>query len=281
MKIELDITKNTYDYLEESIKYFEIADEDGLHEEAFSDYSKKVKWKMAYIMLVQSFELLIKVGLKKVSGILIYENLDSPITERSKTVSGVKGIERLCNCKPKLITMEEKGFLKECIEIRNAYIHSEVMLETTELKPKYCKLYALFVKVNKLLGGSKDSCYQEIVNKYSKTHGNILHFSKGFVVFRNVEMPEAFKREFLKEIEENYKMGVFVDEKGVKYKRFKYGDSEWGTPIVHEYCPDCAASTDEYHYVGCDIERCPKCYRQFLSCDCELEVYLEKEREVH
>lgn len=179
MKIELDILRKAYDYFEESIKYYEIADEDGTHEEAFSDYNSKIKWKMAYITLIQSFELLIKAELKKILDILIYENIDIPITSKSKTISGTKGIERLYNCDPKLISLEEKGFIKECIEIRNSFVHSDVDLDTAEIKPKYCKMYSLYVKIHNELNEDNNEVYTVIVNKHRKTHGNVMKFSKG------------------------------------------------------------------------------------------------------
>ena len=34
-------------------------------------------------------------------------------------------------------------------------------------------------------------------------------------------------------------------------------------------CPDCNAYVGEYHLPHCDIERCPKCGLQLITCDCE------------
>jgi hypothetical protein len=31
-------------------------------------------------------------------------------------------------------------------------------------------------------------------------------------------------------------------------------------------CPDCEAKCGEYHRFGCEVERCPRCGRQFLLC---------------
>lgn len=59
MIISINLLGNSYDYLEETYRYFLIADENGVHEEKWSSYERKIKWKMAYITLVQSFELLI------------------------------------------------------------------------------------------------------------------------------------------------------------------------------------------------------------------------------
>ena len=33
-------------------------------------------------------------------------------------------------------------------------------------------------------------------------------------------------------------------------------------------CHDCAVINGQFHHVGCDMEQCPNCQGQLLSCDC-------------
>jgi putative GTP pyrophosphokinase len=55
---------------------------------------------------------------------------------------------------------------------------------------------------------------------------------------------------------------------GKVYQRVPYGSEpeDWG---AHQApCHDCAAVKGQLHAVGCDVERCPVCGGQVISCDC-------------
>jgi hypothetical protein len=51
--------------------------------------------------------------------------------------------------------------------------------------------------------------------------------------------------------------------------RIRYGD-EPDNPQPPALCHDCGAPTGELHHPGCDIERCPLCYGQVISCGCSV-----------
>jgi len=64
----------------------------------------------------------------------------------------------------------------------------------------------------------------------------------------------------------------FVKIDGVVYKRdTSYVDD-------NERCHDCGIVNKEgnFHHFGCDIERCPKCGGQLISCDCDKQELLQK-----
>lgn len=57
---------------------------------------------------------------------------------------------------------------------------------------------------------------------------------------------------------------VFMIGEGEEYYfRSKYHFDEPGGR-----CLDCGVEHGRYHHYGCDVERCPKCGLQLISCDC-------------
>jgi len=55
---------------------------------------------------------------------------------------------------------------------------------------------------------------------------------------------------------------------GTTYKRVPYGREGRGWVPDARTCGDCAASRGQLHVPGCDLERCPACRGQMITCGC-------------
>ena len=88
---------------------------------------------------------------------------------------------------------------------------------------------------------------------------------KRFVVYQGVRMIEGWP-ERIKAAQRTPNLDV----NGEILARIRYGDEtdDWGAEVVS--CHDCAVLRDQYHVFGCDVERCPMCGGQLITCDCEV-----------
>ncbi|MEW6016485.1 MAG: hypothetical protein AB1760_00260 [Pseudomonadota bacterium] len=58
--------------------------------------------------------------------------------------------------------------------------------------------------------------------------------------------------------------------------RIPYGQEKVDFITYSPTCHDCGAEVGELHELGCDVEECPKCHRQLITCDDRFEIWPER-----
>jgi hypothetical protein len=94
-------------------------------------------------------------------------------------------------------------------------------------------------------------------------------FRREQVVYRGVEVFRGWPAEIVRAQEER-----IIELHGKGFDRLRRGEEPyWGGrdpgPEMGVFaCHDCAVLAGEYHVISCDMEACPRCFGQLISCGC-------------
>jgi hypothetical protein len=86
------------------------------------------------------------------------------------------------------------------------------------------------------------------------------------VLYRGVPMIEGWPEKIIAA-----QQIVSIGYVGRDVPRVRYGDekSDWSATTIP--CHDCRVLKGEFHVPSCDVEECPVCGGQLITCDCEFE----------
>jgi hypothetical protein len=248
MRLKMTLLENAYDFLNSSLLYYHYAQE------------SENDWKIAFINLVQSLELMSKEKLRRSNKFLVFENIDRP----KNTISLSLALDRMVNILG--LTLEDKDIsnIRKAIEIRNQMMHFEVDLSVYELKSKYSELFEFITSFHlRFLDGELHS---HINMELWEEEASLMEFFKSEVVtYNNVEVNKKYPKEMM----QAQSTPVYFFN-GEVFPRIRFGDENYGSISIHETgrCHDCNVTLGQYHVFGCDWEQCPKCYGQAIGCGC-------------
>ena len=94
---------------------------------------------------------------------------------------------------------------------------------------------------------------------------------KKFVTYQGIKMIEGWP-ERIKQAQKQHSYII----SGKKYSRIPYGDEDDDWEADTFPCHECRVLKGQFHVVSCDVEQCPLCRGQALSCDCKFEFTEEE-----
>ncbi len=281
MELKLNLKNNSYDYLINAIDIYEKSTNHGDHH--LTTYYQKLKLKLSFILLCQSYELLLKSILYDEQENLIYTNIDLEGFGNANTVSFLNAINRVNNFTNYKINEEDKRILKKCNDIRNNFIHYQVNIHFAHLRQEFLNLFVLYDSLHTHFYGSyikipylEDFKLEKQLNIKKKSILNDINFT----IFRGKDFLKEYLPEYKEVISKNKQYDYYISNDDKKQKRVKMGEENnffknigkydcLSELYEREYCHDCLAQKGQYHvFEYCDLEVCPVCGGQILTCGC-------------
>ena len=90
------------------------------------------------------------------------------------------------------------------------------------------------------------------------------------ILYRGVPMIEGWPEKIMAAQEI-----VSLALEGRAIPRIRYGEEQSDLNAAKIPCHDCAILKGEFHVPGCDVEECPICGGQLLTCDCPFDDLAE------
>jgi len=243
--IQMNLLENSYDFLNESLRAAVRAEAD------------PHAWKFAVLNAVQAVELLLKARLQKVHPVLIYENVDNP----GRTVSLTQAAGRVTGAARIPLTSRELRTIRRAARWRDQIVHFEFEMSPYQVESVYSQLFELVTRFH-----NDHTEFGELHSKiesalWDKEAELIEFFRREIVLYNGIEVSREWPAEVMAA-----QQSETVELHGKSFRRLRRG-TDW--PSYSEYpCHDCGIVDGQLHVPDCDMERCPRCFGQLITCGC-------------
>jgi hypothetical protein len=244
----MSLLENAYDFLNEALR---SADRAGQDTQA---------WKFAVLHVVQAIELLLKAQLQAEHQVLIYEDVD----RRTRTVSLGRAVERITGAAGIELSRGEQRSILTARKWRDQIVHYEFEISTYEVEAVFVQLYEFLERFH-----NEHSDFGELHSKiepslWGKEAELMEFFRREFVTYNGEQVPRTLPAEIVAA-----QSRTTIELHGKSFDRIRYGNEIlWrGIPA---FCGDCLVHPGQIHLDSCDIEECPRCFGQLLTCGCSL-----------
>jgi hypothetical protein len=243
--IKMTLLENSYDFLNESLRAAQRAEKE------------PHAWKFAVFNLVQGLELLLKARLQAEHSVLIYENVDA----RTRTVSLTQAVGRITDAARIDLSSRELRTIRKAAQWRDQIVHFEFEMSAYQVEAVYSQLFEFVTRFH-----NDHTSFGEFHSKidrdlWDKEAELIEFFRREFVLYNGVEVLKSWPAEVM---ESQRETTLIVH--GSEFRRLRRGD-DWPSGDGTS-CHDCGIVDGLLHAFGCDMERCPRCFGQLISCGC-------------
>ncbi len=204
-----------------------------------------------------------KERLRREHHLLVFSNVDKP----GHTVSMELALARLQGLGVGIEAADEHA-IRTAIGWRDRIAHYEVELSVEDAQRVYALLFEFLHSFH--LRELGDDLHPHISEENWWKEASLIElFHSEFVTYNGHNMIRAWPAEI---IAAQGLLEIEIEQQ--PFARMAYGSEPFWAEVNPVYssnpCHDCGVVAGQLHVPGCDMEQCPRCNTQLITCPCEI-----------